>query len=211
MPRQVANVTILTLCGDRVTALVLAFRDEEGSIDVQPHFWIPGDNIRERTRRDRVPYEAWIDQGLINVTDGNVIHYGAIQRKLEELRESYYIREIAFDRWGVTKLSVDLSDAGFNMIQFGQGYASMSAPTKELLNLVLSKKLRHGGNPVMRWMADSMDVKQDPVGNIKPVKPDRKKAGKRIDGMVALIMAVDRLVRNEHPRSVYNTRGIIVI
>jgi phage terminase large subunit-like protein len=97
------------------------------------------------------------------------------------------------------------------MIQFGQGYASMSAPTKELLNLVLSKKLRHGSNPVMRWMADSMDVKQDPVGNIKPVKPDRKKAGKRIDGMVALIMAVDRLVRNEHPRSVYNTRGIIVI
>src|SRR5882724_8828784 len=92
-----------------LTALVLAFRDEDGSIDVQPHFWIPGDNIRERTRRDRVPYDAWIDQGLINVTDGNVIHYGAIQRKLEELRERYYIREIAFDRWGATKLSVDLS------------------------------------------------------------------------------------------------------
>jgi phage terminase large subunit-like protein len=121
------------------------------------------------------------------VPDGNIIHYGAIQRKLQERREVHDILQTAFDRWGATKLSVDLTDAGFNMIQFGQGYASMSAPARELLNLVLSKKLR------------------------QPVKPDRKEAGKRIDGIVALIMAVDRLVRNERPGSVYNKRGIIVI
>ena len=89
------------------------------------------------------------------------------------------------------------------MVPFGQGYASMSSPTKELLNIVIAKQIRHGGNPVLRWMADSMTVKQDPAGNIKPVKPDRGKSGKRIDGIVALIMALDRLVRNENVRSAW--------
>jgi phage terminase large subunit-like protein len=190
---------------------VLAFKDEDDSIDVETHFWIPGDNIRERIRRDRVPYDLWIDQGLVYATEGNIIHYAAIQQKLEELREIYDIREIAFDRWGATKLSVDLTDAGFTMVQFGQGYSSMSAPTKELLSLVLSKKLRHGANPVLRWMADSMEVKQDPAGNIKPAKPDRGKSGKRIDGIVALVMAVDRLTRDEEKPSVYEKRGVLFI
>jgi phage terminase large subunit-like protein len=91
---------------------VLAFKDEEdSSADVQTCFWIPGDNIRERMSRDRVPYDAWIDQRLISVTDGNVIHYGMIKRKIEDLREVHDIREIAFDRWGGIKLSVDLTDA----------------------------------------------------------------------------------------------------
>jgi len=103
----------------------------------------------------------WIDQRLINVTEGSVIHYGAIQRKIEELHEEHYIREIGFDRWGATKLSVDLTDARLKMVEFGQGYSSMSPPTKELLNLALSKKVRQGGNPVLRWMADSVEVKQN--------------------------------------------------
>jgi phage terminase large subunit-like protein len=157
-----------------------------------------------------VPYDAWINEGLINVTDGNIIHYGAIQQKLEELRETYNIAEIAFDRWGATKLSTDLTDAGFKMIPFGQGYSSMSAPTKELLNLVLSKQIRHGGNPVLRWMADCVEVKQDPAGNIKPVKPIRGKSGKRIDGIVALIMAVDRLIRNENIRSAWTDGDVFM-
>jgi phage terminase large subunit-like protein len=106
---------------------------------------------------------------------------------------------------------VDLTDAGFSMVQFGQGYSSMSAPTKELLSLVLSKKLGHGANPVLRWMADSMEVKQDPAGDIKPAKPDRGKSGKRIDGMVALIMAIDRVTRNENQASAWSSPGFILI
>jgi phage terminase large subunit-like protein len=158
-----------------------------------------------------VPYDLWIDQGFVYATEGNIIHYAAIQQKLEELREIYDIREIASDRWGATKLSVDLTDAGFSMVQFGQGYSSMSAPTKELLSLVLSKKLGHGANPVLRWMADSMEVKQDPAGDIKPAKPDRGKSGKRIDGMVALIMAIDRVTRNENQASAWSSPGFILI
>jgi phage terminase large subunit-like protein len=120
------------------------------------------------------------------------------------------IHEITFDRRGARKLSVDLTDGGFKMIQFGQGYSSMSPPTKELLNLVLSKKIRHGGNPVLRWMADSMEVKQNSAGNIKPSKPDRGKSGKRNDGIVALIMAVDRVTRNES-HSAWSESGHIFI
>ena len=142
-----------------VTALVLVFPDDEGGCDVLPFFWIPGDNLRDRCLRDRVPYDAWIEQGLVYATEGNVVHYAAIQKKLEELRELYDIQEIAFDRWGAAKLTQDLQDAGFSMVQFGQGYASMSAPTKELLNLILAKKIRHGDNPVLRWMADGSVAK----------------------------------------------------
>lgn len=193
-----------------ITALVLVFPDDEdGSCDVLPFFWIPGDNVRDRCLRDRVPYDAWIEQGLVYATEGNVVHYAAIQKKLEQLRESYDIGEIAFDRWGAAKLTQDLSGAGFNMVQFGQGYSSMSAPTKELLNLVLGKKIRHGGQPVLRWMADCMTVKQDPAGNLKPCKPDRGKSGKRIDGMVALIMGVDRMHRAV--RSAYSQPGFVLI
>ena len=140
-----------------------------------------------------------------------MIHYAAILKKLEELKKKYNIKEIAFDRWGATKLSQDLTGAGFKMVEFGQGYASMSAPTKELLTLILSKRIRHGGNPVLRWMADCMEVKQDPAGNIKPAKPDRGRSGKRIDGIVALVMAIDLITRNQKKPSVYETRGVLFV
>ena len=105
-----------------VTALVLVFPDVEGGCDVLPFFWIPGHNVRDRCLRDRVPYDAWIEQCLVYATEGNIVDYGAIESKLPELRELYDIGEIAFDRWGATKLSLDLSGAGFTMVQFGQGY-----------------------------------------------------------------------------------------
>jgi phage terminase large subunit-like protein len=90
----------------------------------------------------------------------------------------------------------------------GQGFASMAAPTKELLNLTLSRKLRHGGNPVLRWMADNLVVRQDPAGN---VKPDKSKSTEKIDGMVALIMGLDRAIRNESAPSGLEQRGGLLI
>lgn len=144
----------------------------------------------------------------MQATDGNVIHYAAIRRKIEELSKVYDIKEIAFDRWGAVQLSQELSDAGMTVIPFGQGFASMSPPTKELLNLVISKQLSHGGNPVLRWMADNLVVRQDPAGNIKP---DKAKSTEKIDGMVALIMGLDRAIRHENhkQRSVYAERGML--
>jgi hypothetical protein len=124
--------------------------------------------------------------------------------KIEELAKYYHIVEIAYDRWGAAKLSQDLTDAGYRVVPFGQGFASMSAPTKDLLPAVLTAKVRHGSYPVLRWMVDCMEVNQDPSGNMKPAKPDRGKSGKRIDGVVALIMAYHHCIRNG--RSVYEKR-----
>jgi phage terminase large subunit-like protein len=172
-----------------------------------PHFWIPKANMIERARRDRVPYDLWVRQGLITATEGNAIDYAFIAKDVEELGKRFNIREIAFDRWGAFQMSQQLEGIGFSMIAFGQGFVSMSPPMAELLRLVLDDKLRHGGNPVLRWMADNLAVSQDPAGN---VKPDKKKSRQKIDGMVAGVMALDRAVRHGQgePGSVYEERGL---
>lgn len=192
-----------------LTALSLVFPDGDGSYDVLMHFWIPGDSAVERERRDRVPYRMWRDEGYITFTPGNVIDYKYILETLKQYRQKYDIKEIAFDRWGATKLAQDLTDNDFLMVPFGQGFASMSAPTKELMNLVLGQKIRHGGNPVLRWNADNLVVQQDPAGNLKP---DKARATQKVDGCVALIMALDRASRHSNSgESVYSSRGLISI
>lgn len=188
-----------------ITALVLVFPFGD-SYKVLPFFWIPEENIYERSKRDRVPYEVWERKGLVEATEGNVIDYKAVKNKIIQLSQKYNICEIAFDRWGMAQLSQDLSDEGFVMVPFGQGFVSMSAPTKELLALILSKKIYHGGNPVLRWMADNMVVKTDPAGN---VKPDKSKSTEKIDGMVALIMGLDRAIRHKGVgTSIYDERDV---
>lgn len=190
-----------------IAGLVLVFPDGEDPecYDILPFFWIPGANIQDRVRRDKVPYDAWVRQGLVMATEGNVIDYKAIMVKLDELAQRYDIKELAYDRWGATQLIQDLQDQGMNVIPFGQGFASMSPPTKELLNLVLANRVRHGGHPVLRWMAGNMVVRQDPAGNLKP---DKSRSTEKIDGMVALIMGLDRATRklDESDRSAYDDK-----
>lgn len=193
-----------------VTALSLVFTPEEegGVVPVLPFFWIPEENMIERSRTHRVSYDAWMRDGYIDATPGNVIDYGYILNTIEELGETYNIREIAFDRWGATKIQHELAGMGFTMVKFGQGYKSLSPPSKEFLRLVLSGRLAHGGNPVLRWMADNVVARQDPAGN---VKPDKKKSREKIDGIVATVMGLDRLTRHEDISSVYEERGILEI
>jgi phage terminase large subunit-like protein len=196
-----------------IAALNLTFPSEPGEEEHYtwlPKFYIPEDNMIERARRDRVPYDAWVRDGLIVATPGNVIDYGYIIRDIEALGEIYDIREIAFDRWGAFQISQALEASGFTMVGFGQGFVSMSSPTKELLRLVLDRKLSHGGNAVLRWMADNMVVTTDPAGN---VKPNKQKSREKIDGMVSGIMSLDRAIRNRGAQtgSVYQTRGIRTI
>lgn len=204
-----------------LTALSYVFPYTDGHYKTLLHFFIPEDTMREHERKDRVPYSEWAKKGFITATPGNVIDYSFIQHKICEDRLLYNIRELAFDRWGAAKLMTDLQEVDFVidpkqagdgrplLVPFGQGYASMSAPTKELMNIVLSKKLAHGGNPVLRWNADNMVVASDPADNLKP---DKAKATQRIDGIVALIMALGRAVL--HPlddgKSVYEVRGPLI-
>lgn len=150
----------------------------------------------------------WTDPKVWRATEGNVVHYGFIESFIEELGMKYNIREIAFDRWGAVQMTQNLEALGFTVVPFGQGFKDMSPPTKELMKLTLEEKIAHGGHPVLRWMMDNIYVKTDPAGNIKP---DKEKSTERIDGAVALIMALDRALRHEGDISVYDSRGILVL
>jgi phage terminase large subunit-like protein len=152
-------------------------------------FFLPGDNLPARVKRDRVPYDVWNRQGLFNLTEGTVIDYDVIRNRIKAFGKLYNIREIAFDRWGAQQICTQLTGDGFQMVEFGQGFASMGAPTKRLMELVLSGELAHGGNPVLRWMASNTMVEIDPAGNIKPSK---SKSREKIDGIVSLCMAIAR-------------------
>ena len=194
-----------------VTAFVLVFppRNDEEKFIILPFFWIPEENMKTRVRRDHVPYDIWEQQGFMMTTEGNVVHYGFIEAFIEELGTKYNIKEIAFDRWGAVQMVQNLEGMGFTVVPFGQGYKDMSPPTKELMKLTLEEKITHGGHPVLRWMMDNIFVKTDPAGNIKP---DKEKSTERIDGAVALIMALDRAIRNRGGcASVYDERGVIII
>ena len=193
-----------------LTALVLVFppTDEDEPYAILPFFWLPEDTLQLRVRRDHVMYDTWERQGFIMTTEGNVVHYGFIERFICELGERYNIREIAYDRWNATMMVQSLQDDGFTLIPFGQGYRDMSPPTKELMRLVLEHKLNHGGHPVLRWNMDNAFVRTDPAGN---VKIDKEKSTEKVDGAVALVMALDRALKNVNTGSVYDERGFIVL
>jgi phage terminase large subunit-like protein len=176
-----------------ISAFVLLFEptDEDPRWIVLPYFFLPKDNIQQRCTRDRVPYDLWERQGLFNLTDGTVIDYRFIHAKILELRDEFDIGEIGFDRWNSTEIVTQLMEDGFEMVKVGQGFGDMAAPTKRLLELVMTGQLAHGGNPVLRWMASNVVAAMDPAGNIKP---DKARSREKIDGIVALIMAITRVM-----------------
>ena len=195
-----------------ITAFVLVFppEDDTDKYIILPYFWIPEDNLDLRVRRDHVPYDVWERQGYLQTTEGNVVHYGYIEKFIERLGERFNIREIAFDRWGAVQMVQNLEGMGFTVVPFGQGFKDMSPPTKELMKLVLEQRIAHGGHPVLRWMMDNIFIRTDPAGNIKP---DKEKSTEKIDGAVATIMALDRAIRcgNDNGESVYDRRGLLFL
>ena len=176
-----------------ITAFVLVFPplDEEDKYYVLPYFWIPEETVDLRVKRDHVPYDLWERQGILMTTEGNVVHYGFIEKFIEQLGEQYNIREIAFDRWGAVQMVQNLEGMGFTVVPFGQGFKDMSPPTKEL-------------------MKHNIFIRTDPAGNIKA---DKEKSTEKIDGAIATIMALDRAIRcgNDTSASVYDSRGILFI
>lgn len=195
-----------------ITAFVLVFPplDEEDKYVIIPYFWIPEGTLDLRVKRDRVPYDVWERQGYLQTTEGNVIHYGYIEKFIESLGERFNIREIAFDRWGAVQMVQNLEGMGFTVVPFGQGFKDMSPPTKELMKLTLEQRIAHGGHPVLRWNMDNIFVRTDPAGNIKA---DKEKSTEKIDGAIATIMALDRAIRcgNNNCASVYDDRGLLFI
>lgn len=197
-----------------ITAFVMLFRPDEpdGKWYVVPRFWIPGENAQRRSDRDRVPYVQWIRDGLITAHDGNRLDYGLIRKEINELSRIFNIKQVAIDPWNAMSMMLELQGDGFDVVEFRQGFASMSSPTKELLAMVGAGQLAHGGNPVLRWMASNAATLEDPAGNLKFAK---NKSTERIDGIVALTMALGLWLSNDPGgnRSVYDrdSRGFTVI
>ena len=195
-----------------ITAFVLVFPplDEDDKYIVLPYFWLPEETLELRVRKDHVPYDVWESQGFIKTTEGNVVHYGFIEAFIERLSERYNIREIAFDRWGAVQMVQNLEGMGLTVVPFGQGFKDMSPPTKELMKLVLEKKIAHGGHPVLRWMMDNIFIRTDPAGNLKI---DKEHSTEKVDGCIATVMGLDRAIRCglDSGDSVYDTRGLLVL
>jgi phage terminase large subunit-like protein len=189
-----------------LSALVLAFPIGE-EFWLLPFAWAPSRAIRERERRNRARFDVWAHQGFITPTDGDVIDYERIRTKIKELAARYRIKEIAVDRWNSTHLVNQLTEQdGFTIVGFGQGFATMSPATKDFEALALQKKLRHDGNPALKWCIGNMVIESDAAGNIKPSK---RKSSEKIDMAIASIMALARARAGgiEKPGSVYESRG----
>jgi phage terminase large subunit-like protein len=192
-----------------LTAAVTVFPDDDGTYDILAKFWMPRENVGEKERRDRVPYSAWIRDGLIEATEGNVVDYRSVRHYVLEIGKLHEIVEVAYDPWNATQIAVELQDDGVVVVEHMQGFKSMSEPMKSLEALIIDGKLRHGGNPVLRWMFSNVAVEMDAAENIKPSK--RKSRG-RIDGIVALVMAIGRAtLGGTGGKSVYEERGIRVL
>ena len=190
-----------------ISALVLLFKDDDKFLTV-PYFFIPEENAKKRSERDKVDYVTWGKQNHLIFTEGDVADYNFIKHKIMELGSMFNIQSIAYDRWGASQLVIDLTNEGVPMSPFGQGFRSMSAPTKELEKLILGSQIIHNGNPVMNWMLSNIAIQEDPAGNIKP---NKAKSTEKIDGLVALIMALGEYMTGEDVSSIYDNRGLLML
>jgi len=177
-----------------LTAFVLVW-PVRSFVFLYPWFFLPEEGLAERSKRDNVKYDVWARAGYVELTPGDVTDWRFVTARIKQLAQIFDIRQIGFDRYGARDTVSDLMEAGLSVADIGQGFASMNAPARRLQELVLARRLVHTGHPVLRWNVDCTTVAQDPSGNIKPVKPSRQKTSKRIDGVVASIMALDCLIR----------------
>jgi len=178
-----------------LTALILLFQipgEQEGDqarFVVVARFWCPEDGIAQRSTHDGVPYADWVRDGYLVATPGNVTDYSYVRAEQLALAEQYAIGDIGFDKWNATQLVSELQADGATCTAIPQTHAGLGPAWRELEKLVLEHRLVHGGHPILRWMAGNVEVETDPAGNQKPSK---RHSSERIDGMVALNMALNR-------------------
>jgi len=161
--------------------------------------WVPADGLLEREQRDRVPYRKWVQEGRLETCPGSAIDLAYVTERVRAIAKGFNVARISFDRWGSTSVSQELTSDGLPLVPFGQGFASMSAPTKALQTAVMRQSIVHNGCPLLRWQAANCTVQSDAAGNIKPVKQDRFRHRKHIDSIVAAVMAMDGVSRSGGP------------
>lgn len=191
-----------------ITALVMLF--PPGGKDtrwvVTCRFFVPQDCVAQRAKKDRVPYDLWVRDGLITATPGEVVDYEYVKAEVVKLHHKQHFQTTGVDPWNAIMLLSALKGEGVPVVEVQQGYRSLSDPTKELLAWVLSKKISHLNDPVLNWMCGNLAVAMDPSGN---VKPDKERARERMDGMAALVNAI--FVALARQQSVYATRGLLTM
>lgn len=192
-----------------ISSFVLIFPKEGGQFDVLCWFWVPEDKVDERTKKDSVPYRQWVEEGYLIATPGNVTDYEFIKAEIRAACDLYQVQMIDFDPWNSSQLVIDLTNEGMPMQPLRQGFASLSAPTVELENLVADTKVHHYGNPVLAWMCGNVVLQRDAAGNIKL---DKGKSKEKIDGMAALVNALAGYMSKPAPEtSIYEQRGLLLL
>lgn len=196
-----------------LTALVLTCRDGAGTWHVLPYFWTPKDGLVDRAERDRTPYDVWVKQGYLYTTPGRTVDYGFVAQEIKKLMGRMHIAGLKFDRWRIDDMARELRDVGveayvdgkeeaypdgLRMIQHGQGFRDMNPAVEALEDALANGKIRHGMHPVLTMCASNVRVQQDPSGNRKF---DKIKSTGRIDGIVALAMALNGAVGGEPERT----------
>lgn len=192
-----------------LTALILVHRDADLAYHVECRFWCPEEGIAHRSRVDGVPYADWVRDGFLIATPGNVTDYTFVRQAITDLAERWHIDEIGLDRWNATQLATDLASDGATVLFVPQTTVGLGPAWREMDKLILEHRIRHGGHPILRWMAGNVEVETDAAGNQRPSK---RLSTERIDGMVALDMAIGRAMAHlDELPSVYNDRGMIAI
>ena len=191
-----------------LTAVSFVFPGDDNGYDLLPFFWIPELAIRKRELRDGMPYGAWVNQGFMEASPGDVIDYRDVKARLEWGAQEFDLQEICFDPWNSRQISAPLAEEGHVCVEIRQGVLSLSEPSKKLLELVAGEKLHHGGHPVLRWNASCVTAKEN-NDNLMFSKPERSKNSSRIDGIAATVNALARaMVATPKKKSIYATRGL---
>jgi phage terminase large subunit-like protein len=200
-----------------MTAFVMVWAPgEDGIYDILCKFYCPEEGIIKRSQVDRVNYDIWEKQGFLTATPGETVDYGFIEKDISDRIQKYHISEIGFDPWKATSTYNRIMEEfnptndpnGFQMVEVRQGAKSFHEPAQDLLVNVVNGKIRHGGNPILRWNMDNLVMRADANENLAP---DKAKAVERIDGAVALLMAWGRLMFNLDKSSKYETEKILMI
>ena len=193
-----------------VTAVVAVFMDDNGVYYWLPTFFIPRDNIEDRPNMESEKYRLWDKQGFLRSTPGKEVDFAAVEAHISEMCSAFDVRSVAYDPWGATQLAQRLRNNGIPVYEHAQGYRGFTETWHEFEGALESGRIRHGGNPMLNWMADCMRIKSN-GHQVKPEKPERGKSRSRIDGMVAGLMAMTGAFRGTNAAMSYYDRGVMEV
>jgi phage terminase large subunit-like protein len=191
-----------------LTSLVLVFPTDNGDPwTILPFFWMAEGRIKERERKDKVPYGEWTKRGFIEAVPGMSIHMDVIKKKIAWAAGMFELREMCYDPWGFREVADKIAEEGIAAaVEVRQNYALLSEPTKRLLAMYTDRQIRHGNHPVLNWNAKCLSLQGDRKDNVQPSKPERTKNSKRIDGISATVTAMARAIMLES--NVINYTGL---